>query len=135
MSRHGYSEDCDDSLALGRWRGQVLSAMRGKRGQTFFRDLVEALDAMPVKRLIRNELRKDGEVCALGALGEKRGMNLEAMDPEDYEIVGSEFGVAHQLAREVVYENDEIAYSQTPEERWARMRAWASANLNKGAET
>ena len=34
MGRHGYTDDCDDDpLALGRWRAQVASSIRGKRGQ------------------------------------------------------------------------------------------------------
>ena len=130
MSRHGYSDDCDDNLAMGRWRGQVLSAIRGKRGQAFLNDLIAALEEMPKKRLIRNELRKDGEVCALGALGVKRGLNLEELDPEDYQRVAQEFGIADQLAQEVVYENDECCHSgYTPEERWGRMHAWAKRQL------
>lgn len=48
MSRSGYSND-GENIAM--WRGQVASAIRGKRGQAFLRELVEALDAMPEKRL------------------------------------------------------------------------------------
>lgn len=131
MSRSGYDGDCDyyDELAMGRWLGQVASATRGKRGQAFFRDLVEALEMMPEKRLIRNELRKDGEVCALGALGAKRGINLESLAPAEPEVIAQEFGVAHQLIREVVYQNDEVGFRDTPERRWERLYAWAKSNL------
>lgn len=133
MSRSGYSEDCDDQWALIRWRGQVASAIRGKRGQAFLADLIKALEAMPEKRLIARELRqRDGEVCALGALGAKRGMNLEAIDPEEYDQVASHFGVAHQLTREVVFQNDECC-GGTPEERWQRMHAWAKRQLKEPA--
>lgn len=134
MSRSGYSEDCDDTLQYGRWRAQVKSAIRGKRGQALLRELLESLDAMPDKRLIRNELRKDGEMCTLGVLGAKRGMNLEAIDPEDHEIVASEFGVAHQLVREIEFENDEQCDRDTPEERWKHMRAWVAGQLNSPTE-
>lgn len=112
-----------------RWRGQVTSAINGKRGQAFLRELVESLEAMPEKRLIREELRKDGEVCALGAVGAKRGMNLEVLDPEDYETIGIELGIAHQLAQEIVYQNDEVAARDTPEERWTRIHNWALRHL------
>lgn len=128
MSRSGYSESIDN-WALIKWRGQVMSSIRGNRGQAFLRELIEALDAMPEKRLITGELRKDGEVCALGALGSKRGMNLESLDPEDYEIVGTEFGIAHQLAQEIVYINDEAYKYRTPEERWRKVREWAKRHL------
>jgi hypothetical protein len=49
MSRSGYSDDLDP-LALGRWRGRVASAMRGKRGQAFLREMLAAMDAMLAAR-------------------------------------------------------------------------------------
>lgn len=133
MSRHGYSEgDGDyDNWQMIMWSGQLASAVRGKRGQAFFKDLVVALEEIPVKRLVANELRKDGEVCTLGALGTKRGMNLEKLDPEDYEIVACEFNIATQLAREVTYWNDEVCESLTPEERWTKMHSWATNKIKK----
>jgi hypothetical protein len=131
VGRHGYSDSCDDNWALLRWRGQVVSAIRGKRGQAFLRELIDALDAMPVKRLIPGALRKDGEVCAMGAIGAKRGVNLEALDPDDYEGIANTFGIAHQLVQEIEYENDADWRwdKETPEERWARVREWAVNQL------
>lgn len=108
MSRSGYSDDGDDVLALGRWRAQVHSAIRGKRGQLFLRDLISALDAMPEKELIANDLvDNSGCVCALGALGKKRSVDLDTIDTHDYDTLGSVFDIAHQLAQEVMWENDE----------------------------
>lgn len=109
MSRSGYSDDYDDDpLATGRWRAQVASSIRGKRGQKFLRDLIEALDALPEKELIANELvDQSGCVCALGALGKRRGVDLETVDTEDYDTLGGIFDIAHQLAQEVMWENDE----------------------------
>lgn len=52
MSRSGYADWCDDNWAMIRWRGAVASAVRGKRGQAFLRELATTLDAMPEKRLI-----------------------------------------------------------------------------------
>lgn len=131
MSRSGYSEDLDQ-WDLIKWRGQVASATKGARGQKFLRDLLGALDALPSKRLIREELREaDGEVCAIGALGIARGMDMEALDPEDYDGVAAAFNIAHQLAQEIVYMNDEYDRRETPEERFSRMRAWV-ASLIKG---
>ena len=120
------------------WRGQVASAVRGKRGQKFFRELVEALDAMPEKRLITDDLIKEGEVCALGALGLKRGIDVSQLDPEDTETVGAKFDIARQLAAETVYMNDEAGIGkyvdgkyveETPEMRWQRMRDWAASKI------
>lgn len=136
MSRSGYIEDYDNShdeypdLTAGRWRAQVLSAIRGKRGQAFFREMVEALDAMPEKRLISHELRKDGEVCAIGCVGAKRGVDLEALDPEDPETIAGKFGIAHQMVREIEFENDERGpRDETPEQRWVRIRKWAACQI------
>lgn len=131
MSRSGYSEDIDN-WSLIKWRGQVASAIRGKRGQTFLKDLIAALDAMPEKKLIAHELKRtNGEVCALGAVGVARGVSMEDLDPEDHDTVAHRFGIAHQLAQEIVYENDEICIYGTPEERWNRMRAWAMERIKK----
>lgn len=108
MSRSGYDDDCDDVLALGRWRAQVKSAIRGKRGQRFLRDLIEALDELPEKKLIANDLvDESGCVCALGALGKKRSVAIDSVDTHDYDALGSIFDIAHQLAQEVMWENDE----------------------------
>lgn len=131
MSRSGYSDDLDDVLQYGRWRGIVASATKGKRGQSFFRDLIVALEAMPERRLIKNELYKEGEVCALGALGSKRGINMESIDPEDYEAVAVTFDIAAPLAQEVVYMNDEYCSYQTPEERWEFIHSWATQQLKE----
>lgn len=60
MSRSGYTEDCEDDWALIRWRGAVNSAIRGKRGQAFLREMLAALDVMPEKRLIAGNLVFDG---------------------------------------------------------------------------
>ena len=56
MSRSDYNSDNYSEWSLIRWRGAVASATRGKRGQSFLRDLLASLDAMPVKRLISDEL-------------------------------------------------------------------------------
>lgn len=136
MSRSGYSDDYDydgDILSLGRWRAQVASAIRGKRGQAFLREMVEALDAMPVKRLIVAELQQaDGEVCAIGSVGVKRGLDMSGIDPDDPPSVAAAFGIAHQLVAEIEYENDEAVWSkETPEQRWQRMRDWAARQIKQ----
>jgi hypothetical protein len=125
MSRAGYCDDLDQ-WDLIRWRGQVASAIRGKRGQTLLRELLAALDAMPAKRLIAHELRtEEGQVCALGALGAVRGIDLEKLDPEDPDGIAAAFNVAPQLVREIEYYNDEWS-AETQEHRWQRMRNWVA---------
>lgn len=129
MSRCGYSDDLD-ALDLGRWRGQVASAIRGKRGQKFFTDLVAALDALPEPRLIMGDLESAGEVCALGALGKARSVDIGELDTEDYEALGEAFDIAYQLAQEVMYVNDDWCWRSTPEERWRIVRGWAAQQLS-----
>lgn len=116
MSRHGYVDyDGDDPLAEGRWRGALLSAFRGKRGQAFLRELIEALDAMPEKALAAHSFVKDGEICALGSVALKRGIDVsefESTDDKyddhiDHDALAAKFNVASCLAREIMYENDD----------------------------
>jgi hypothetical protein len=127
MSRSGYSEDLD-TWDLIRWRGQVASAIRGKRGQKLLSELVAALEALPDKRLIAGELETEtGELCALGAVGKRRGIDMRNLDPDEPEQVAGAFDIAPQLAREIVYCNDE--YAGSPEQRYERMLRWAKDRL------
>lgn len=120
MSRCGYSDDLEP-LVLGRWRGRVASAIRGARGQRLLRDTLAALDAMPDKRLIAEELRADDEVCTLGAVLVAKGFDPDKLDPEDYDSIGNALDVPACLVQEIEYLNDEHAPSD-PERRWAFMR-------------
>ena len=129
MSRSQYHDDLDD-LTLGRWRGMVASAIRGKRGQKLLRDTLIALDAMPEKALVVSELEtKEGDVCTLGALGRARGIDMKAIDPEDPPQVAAAFDIAECLAQEIAYENDEGYYGETPGQRWHRMRTWVANQI------
>lgn len=129
MSRSGYSDDIDN-WELIKWRGQVASAIRGKRGQKLLKELAEAMDAMPIKRLIAHELKENGSYCALGVVGEKRGIAIENIDPSDAETVAKEFDIAEQLAKEIVFHNDEGCSDwETPEDRWKYMREWVGSKI------
>lgn len=129
MSRSGYSDDYEEQWALIRWRGAVASAIRGKRGQAFLREMLAALDALEQKRLIKNDLVREGEVCAIGALGVARGVDMSEIDPEDRDTVAGRFGIPLSLASEVMYMNDEWHYREDPETRFARMRAWVVSEI------
>lgn len=158
MSRSGYSHDCDN-WDLIRWRGAVASAIRGKRGQALLREIAAALDAMPVKELVANELEADGSYCTLGVVGAARGIELSKIDPDDRETVAGQFGIAEALAAEIMYENDEAVprYEYVEVEvvgplrlwdgrkvwervepphararRWQYMRNWVEKHLSKG---
>ena len=129
MSRSGYSTDID-GWALICWRGRVTSAIRGKRGQKLLKDLAEAMDAMADKKLIKYELKANGQYCALGVVGEKRGICLDDIDPEDADTIGEQFDIAVPLAQEIVFQNDEaVFFDETPEERWKRMRKWVDEQI------
>lgn len=185
MSRSGYTDDgWDDESAQWaaiRYAGALKSAVRGKKGQAFLRELLAALDAMPVKRLIREHLVIDGQqdsytgdayggvtypqiivgadelvardgtvaamgdVCALGALGKVRGLDMTDLDPEDAEGVADAFSVNEKIIRDIVYHNDEMFDHEwdadkrehrvmTPEKRWLKMRDWV-ASLIAPADT
>lgn len=162
MSRSGYCDDIDDVLAHGRWRGMVASAIRGKRGQAFLKEMLAAMDAMPIKRLIADDLEasdavscshwgmfETDSVCAIGAVGKARGVDMSKLDPEDYDTVAGTFGITSVLAQEIVFMNDEAHYWATddqgyfkkdasgknyritPEERFQKMRQWIESQIRK----
>lgn len=133
MSRSGYNEDCEN-WPLICWRGAVASAIRGKRGQQFLIELRDALDGMQEKKLIADELRNGaGCYCTLGVIGANRGIDMTDLNPYDREAVSQKFGIAEAMAAEIVYENDEGNWtSETPEQRWTRMREWVGKQIREG---
>jgi hypothetical protein len=134
MSRHGYNEDCDSEWAAICWRGAVTSATRGKRGQAFLKEMLAALDALPEKKLVSEELvTEKGAVCAIGSVMVKRGIDVSNIDPEDPERIAHVMGIAPALVQEIEYINDE-AWSwnyelqrreeMTDEKRFDLVRRW-----------
>ena len=111
MSRSGYTDENDDPLACGRWRQAVKRSIEGRRGQAMLRELVEALDAMEDKRLYPGSFATpEGEFCALGVLGAKRGTQVSDLGDEDEcdpTMVGQRFNIAPAMAAEIMYLNDE----------------------------
>lgn len=135
MSRSGYMDDQDcefSNIMQINWRGAVKSAMHGKRGQAFLKEALAVLEAMPVKRLITDDLERNGEVCFLGAVGKARGIDMSKLDPEYSNQVAGVFGIADAMARELVYMNDEANYlSESPEARYERMLAWVKTQIKE----
>jgi len=116
-----------------RWRGAVAKAINGARGQAFLKEMQRALDDLPEHKLVANELEESGAVCAIGAVGKARGVDMTKIDPEDSEAVAHLFGISDALAREIAYMNDEGNYRpETPEERYFRMRAWVGHHIRDG---
>ncbi len=136
MSRSGYSDDCCDEYPVALYRQAVRRAVTGYRGQHLLKKLRDALDAMPVKRLIAGNIKDEsGQVCALGAL-DPTAPEYSEDDLDDFDHprkLAEHFGVAKSLASEIVYMNDEAVDwrtpSETPEERWTRMRQWVDSQI------
>lgn len=126
MSRSGYSDDCEN---VQLWRGNVERAIKGKKGQEFFKELLAALDALPHKRLIPHELIDGSECCALGAVVLARGLDVTTIDESEPEEVAAALGIRGMLAQEIAYMNDEYQRLNTPEERWQRIRNWVVSNI------
>ena len=111
MSRSGYTEDHEDPLEFGLWRARVASAMRGKRGQAFLRELAAAMDAMPEKVLIDGELiDDDGQCCAIGVVCKARGIDVSRIDYYDREEVGEAVNIAGPMAAEIEYKTMATIY-------------------------
>jgi hypothetical protein len=135
MSRSGYTDDCPMDNSGWLYRGAVKSAIQGRRGQAFLNEMLRALDAMPEQKLIAHELEKDGAVCAIGAVGKARSLDMSKLDPEDAYILAETFGIAPALARELVFENDDdfgFRAREAPEARFQRMRTWIVENIKRG---
>jgi hypothetical protein len=140
MSRSGYSDDCE---GLELYRGAVASAIRGKRGQAFLKEMLAALDALPEKRLIAGSLIDGSQVCAIGSVGLARGMNhMRWLDPEDPEQIAAAFNIAPALVREVEFENDDDwgvftdhrrleSDTERERQRFERVRAWVLRQINE----
>lgn len=132
MSRSGYVDDIyGPEMYL--YRGVVASAMRGKRGQKFLKELVAAMDSMPEKKLIAHDLiNEQGEVCAIGAFCKAKNIDVKSVDVECSESVGDLVNIAKQLAAEIEFYNDEMGpLKETPEARWLRMRKWIAGSINE----
>jgi len=125
MSRSGYTNDDEDGTR-NLWRSNVDRTLAGKRGQAFLREMLAALDAMPVKELVTDvileEGAEEGAVCAIGSVAEPRD-------------------VAAIFVQEVAHENDEVGdrwvgdrrVHETPAERWTRMRKWVASHVRNNA--
>lgn len=138
MGRSGYTDDYDTEIPGQLYRQAVHRAIAGYRGQHLLKKLRDALDAMPVKRLIAGQIRNAaGEVCALGALDPSAPNYDDDCDWDDGHSrkLADHFGVAHALAAEIVYMNDEAmewrCRDETPEQRWQRMRQWVDEQIRR----
>ncbi len=135
MSRSGYSDDVwyDGPEDIGKhnlYRASVNRAFNGKRGQKFFKDLLVALEAMPVKELIDETLVAEGKFCTLGVICNAKGVDLNKINDEDHKLLAKELDIAECLSREVVWENDDAGpYNETDAQRWERVHGWVKEQI------
>lgn len=140
MSRSGYSDDYEGEAPVEFYRQAVRRATTGYRGQYLLRRLRDALDAMPVKRLIAGDIKNaSGQVCAFGAIDANAPRYEEGEDDWGAHShagkLADHFNCAHALAAEIVYMNDEAEWrKETPEQRWVRMRAWVESQIVRDAD-
>lgn len=141
MSR-SWDGESDDPLDWGRYYAALKSSLEGRRGQQLLRDLVAALDALPVPELVDGYLvdPETGCNCALGAVGLHRGIPPEQLLAEqesedlDPSALAEMFDISVTLANEVVDLNDNYLGGvpdspHTRQGRWQMMRDWAEKRL------
>src|SRR5258708_7100863 len=127
VMRINYSEDEDFNNQALMWEANQRRSIKGRKGQSALRELEAALLALPEKRLIANELeRKDGEVCAVGALAKFKGVenpmvgdsfgDYDELEVDEYEIEqaiidhAQKLGVPKLVAVAIVGKNDDMFY-------------------------
>jgi len=104
MSRVTYNEwDSPEAQWAGiRLAGATKQAINGKRGQAVLRELETALLAMSQKRLQRDVLYEDGEVCVLAVLALHRGVPVSTLQApnsdETVEFGERELGLTYTLS-------------------------------------
>ena len=137
MSRSNYHDDVCYDWSYIRWRGAVRSGVCSKRGQAFLRNLIDHLDAMPVKYLCSGSFKNDsGEICTLTLPLLEAGISdpidlqslLDDVECGDTKKIQRALSISDALIREIMYQNDEGGPydGETGEQRWVRMRAWVA---------
>jgi len=142
MSRVVSDDYCDNWDRI-RWAGALKQAIKSERGQAVLRELETALLSLPEKSLIGGAFSYCGQVCALGALAVKRKVDegkegstarYEVEEEfsdilDDSEMVARRLSIAHTLAWQVMYENDERSCGRTPEQKYAHVLAWVRERI------
>jgi hypothetical protein len=140
MSRLYEGDDDWEPWMDGQWAGALRSAIRGRRGQQFLRDLVNALDALPEPELSAGALEDEetGCCCAFGAVRRFRGAESVPLyfHPMEEDVTPDHltepFDVSRALAWEVVEANEGWCKSNSPEtrrQRFKEVRRWAVGAL------
>jgi hypothetical protein len=142
MTRLHYYDDDSDPSQEGLAAGALRSAIRGERGQRFIRDLVQALDALPLPDLAAGALEDEetGCPCAFGAVRRFRGADAVPLwfHPMEEDVtpdnLAKPFNVSKTLAWAVVQVNEDGMIGNDEETRrlrWKRVRDWAVRRLSE----
>ena len=69
---------CGSPSAISSGEVSRVISCRDRRSPNgaFLRDLLAALEALPDKRLVAGNMERSGDVCAIGALGKARGVDM-----------------------------------------------------------
>lgn len=133
MSRSGYGDNGQSDDEVEYYRDWVRQSLASNRGQAFLRELAAEMDAMPDKALIEEELiDEEGNCCTLGVAWKARGLPPSRWDPTECDGIAQDLGIDECIVREIAYMND--GFSETPEQRWKRMRAWVEQRINQRPE-
>lgn len=108
MSRSGYS---DEPEHLELYRANVRRSFESRKGQARLRELIDDLEAMPVKELHADVFAADGRFCALGVWASKRlpRESVDAFEGDDYDTwrLLDRYGWPKLVVFDVVFENDD----------------------------
>jgi hypothetical protein len=139
--------ESDDPLDWGRYEAAKRSAIRGRRGQRLLRDLIEGLDALPKPELSAGALgdRRNGCVCALGAVALQRGEKFDKLAKDNGEwgpdgiVFDALLDISVTLANEVMSTNDDWCDGSNMKadrrSRWRHVKAWAENQIISKNET
>ena len=74
-----------------------------------------------------------GEVCAIGSVMVKRGIDASDIDVCDSESIASTMGISEALVKEIEYINDEYRYNSTmtDEKRFQVVRGWIVSRIKE----
>ena len=130
--RINYSDEEDWPGQFELWQGNCERSLRGRQGQQELKELKAALLALPDKSLLYKTLYdEEGGVCAVGAYGRHKGLDLTKFDVDsETDEVGIEAGMPKLVAWKVVEMND-ILFDRTftPEQRYEGMLAWVESKI------
>lgn len=134
--RIGYTDEEDYPGQFELWQANCERSLHGRAGQQALCDLEAELLSMPnnAKRLIRDDLALDGQVCAVGALMRRRGVaqsRLEEINETDDTdaLAVKEAHVPKLVAWKIVEMNDLWWDTVSPEQRYENVLAWVREHI------